>query len=336
MTGQTVPDDFVDLANLQAAHEAHLLARPNVVGVALGTKQVSGVDTGDRAVTVLVENKVSADLLAETDRIPADLDGVPTDVQYVGVITAGGGPAAAASGVADPGLQDADPLTLRKRVRPAFGGLSIGHYQITAGTLGTCCYDLNPFPSVPRRYYVLSNNHVLANSNNAKTGDPILQPGPFDGGTPANDTIARLSRFVPIRFISGSQAPFNYVDAAVAEGRFEDLDRRIYWVGDVKRIYVAPALGMTVEKCGRTTNFTTGRVININATVDVNYGGGRVARFRNQIITTNMSAGGDSGSLVCDLDEGAVGLLFAGSPEITVLNNIAYVQTLLGIRLTER
>jgi hypothetical protein len=76
-------------------------------------------------------------------------------------------------------------------------------------------------------------------------------------------------------------------------------------------------------------------VQNINATVNVNYGNGRVARFARQILTTNMSAPGDSGSLICDLDERAVGLLFAGSPVVTVVNPIALVQLLLGIRVTE-
>jgi hypothetical protein len=52
-----------------------------------------------------------------------------------------------------------------------------------------------------------------------------------------------------------------------------------------------------------------------------------------QIITTNMSAGGDSGSLLCDMNENAVGLLFAGSSSITIHNDIRYVQTLLGIRV---
>ena len=39
MIERTIPDDFVDLANVQAAHEAQLLARQNVVGVALGEKK---------------------------------------------------------------------------------------------------------------------------------------------------------------------------------------------------------------------------------------------------------------------------------------------------------
>jgi len=55
---------------------------------------------------------------------------------------------------------------------------------------------------------------------------------------------------------------------------------------------------MLVQKTARTTNYTTGRITAINATVHVGYGGGRVARFIDQIVTTNISAGGDSGSLV--------------------------------------
>src|SRR5438309_2051812 len=45
------------------------------------------------------------------------------------------------------------------------------------------------------RRVVLSNNHILANSNAARIGDPILQPGPADAGT-RDDTIATLERFV--------------------------------------------------------------------------------------------------------------------------------------------
>ena len=103
----------------------------------------------------------------------------------------------------------------------------------------------------------------------------------------------------------------------------------------MKRLYAAPKVGDIVQKTGRTTNFTTGRVTNINGTVNVNYGGGNVAKFCRQIITTDMSAGGDSGSLVTDREEGAVGLLFAGSATRTIVNNILYVQALLRVRVTE-
>ena len=74
----------------------------------------------------------------------------------------------------------------------------------------------------------------------------------------------------------------------------------------------------------------------MDATVDVNYSD-KVARFEGQIITTGMSAPGDSGSLLVVEDALlAVGLLFAGSCLITVVNNIRYVVNLLHIRITEK
>ncbi len=41
-----------------------------------------------RAVAVMVSHKVSPELLAPDDRIPAEIDGVPVDVHVVGEISA--------------------------------------------------------------------------------------------------------------------------------------------------------------------------------------------------------------------------------------------------------
>src|SRR3546814_17005347 len=93
---------------------------------------------------------------------------------------------------------------LAQRSRPASGGYSVGHKSITAGTIGTCVYDMVGTPGnavgIPAHYYILSNNHVLANSNTAQPGDAVLQPGPFDGGPDPADRIAPLSRFIPTTF----------------------------------------------------------------------------------------------------------------------------------------
>jgi hypothetical protein len=303
----------------------------------LGHKITEDEDTEEPAILVLVNQKLAPELLTDNDLVPQKVEDRVTDVVEVGDIFAGGGPPEEEEVM--PEIEEAEeiaPQTLRQRIRPVMGGFSVGHRKITAGTIATCCYDLSPFPGIPRRYYILSNNHVLANSNDAKIGDPILQPGPYDGGRYPRDVVARLSRFVPIRWRTRTSAPCNYVDAAIAEGPFHLLNRQIYWIGHVKQLYIAAKVGDIVEKTGRTTNFTTGKVTAINATVNVNYGSGRVARFCRQILTTAMSAGGDSGSLVCDRDERAVGLLFAGSSSVTVLNNILYVQSMLRIRLTEK
>jgi hypothetical protein len=67
-------------------------------------------------------------------------------------------------------------------------------------------------------------------------------------------------------------------------------------------------------------NLTVGRITAINATVDAGYDGGQLARFTDQIVTTNISAGGDSGSPVVTLNNIAVGLLFAWSSVATTVN----------------
>lgn len=315
-----VPVEFEDMARTQYAVQDELLAMPSIVGVALGHKQVAGEDTGERAIVVLVENKLAAEILPESDMVPPAIGGIPTDVQEVGILRAGPLPLAASA------------VTLTKRYRPAFGGISVGHHGITAGTVATGCYDATPFPSSPSKFFLLSNNHVLANSNAAAIGDAILQPGPYDGGTLEADTIGKLSRFVEIKFEPGTT---NEVDAAIAEVDLSELDRRIHWVGNLRRSVITPQVGLLVSKCGRTTGFTTGKIVNINATVDVRYGANQTARYIGQFITSPMSAPGDSGSLVADLDGGAVGLLFAGSTLATVVNTIEAVQRLLGVRVAD-
>ena len=319
--------EYKDIADLQTAEENAILDKQNVLGVAVGHKVKDGSETGDPSLTVFVEQKVDPALLSSDDLVPDSVGKFKTDIVETGVIMAGGADAEA----------DAYPLseeeelsiqTLRTRIRPVEGGYSVGHPRVTAGTYATAVTDRVPFPGVPRKYYALSNNHVLANSNNARIGDPILQPGRVDGGTFPADVIARLSRFVPIRF----NGQCNYVDAAIAEGPFHMLDREIYWIGYAKGV-ASVRIGSIVQKTGRTTNYTTGRVTALNATVNVNYGGGRVAKMCRQIITSDMSAGGDSGSLLLDMNENAVGLLFAGSSTITIHNDIRIVQALLGIRV---
>ncbi|MCL4424000.1 MAG: S1 family peptidase, partial [Firmicutes bacterium] len=84
---------------------------------------------------------------------------------------------------------------------------------------------------------------------------------------------------------------------------------------------------------GRTTGLTRGRVRTLHATVQVEYGEGRVAIFTEQVVTTAMSQGGDSGSLILDRDGRAVGLLFAGSDQATIFSPIGAVERLLGVRV---
>ncbi len=317
--------EYLQISKIQEDEQEKILNKDHVVGIAVSHKIKKEQDTGDPCLTVFVEQKLDSALLGSGQAIPKTIQKFKTDVVETGPIFA---EPHHAEVFAEDQETDAGIQTLKKRVRPVEGGYSVGHVSITAGTMATAVYDRSPYPGIPPRYYMLSNNHVLANSNDARIGDPILQPGPYDGGTYPSDVVARLYRFVPIRF-DGS---CNYVDAAIAVGEFHDLDREVYWIGYVKGVATV-SVGTVVQKTGRTTSYTTGRVTAVNATVNVNYGGGKVAKMCRQIITTNMSAGGDSGSLLCDMNENSVGLLFAGSSSITIHNDIRYVQSLLGIRV---
>ncbi len=336
----------LSVAEMESAQKAHSAVvgefmvpgrpRANVVGLGVGVKWRNGQPTGEPALVVLVTHKLAKEEVSAADLVPPKLADMQTDVLAVGYPVAGGGEPQA-------GVQ-----TLTKRIRPAKGGYSVGHKAITAGTIATGVYSILPGGTVsppahgvgiPPKYYILSNNHVLANSNAAALGDPILQPGPFDGGVDPADRIATLSGYIPITF--NPPIPLtshnNLVDAAIAEGQFHDLDREIYWNCCVRgwRRKALVTIGTVVKKTGRTTNFTTGRITAINATVDVGYGGGKVARFKDQIVTTNMSAGGDSGSLVLTLDNVAVGLLFAGSASAMIANQIENVRSLLKVEVAE-
>ncbi|MFQ3568353.1 MAG: hypothetical protein SNJ59_15295 [Aggregatilineales bacterium] len=160
----------------QMLHQDQLLRKQNVVGVAIGFKNALDDPRDEMAIVVLVEQKVPLAALSAEDVIPREVDGMRTDVVEIGYLRA--------------------QQSQRERIRPIIpAGVSMGHYQVTAGTLGVVVRD-----RATGRALLLSNNHVFANSNDASPGDPILQPSAMDGGRD-NDRVARLERYVPLRFI---------------------------------------------------------------------------------------------------------------------------------------
>jgi hypothetical protein len=224
----------------------------------------------------------------------------------------------------------------RRRHRPLRIGTSIGHYLITAGTLG--CFVVDSSGKVG----VLSNNHVLANENAAKKGDALLQPGDYDGGK-ATDGVARLARFVRI-----SPTRPNHVDAAFAilDANLKYSARAIKGLGNLTGAASAPPLpGDKVFKLGRTTGRTQGTVTAIELDqVVVGYDFGN-ASFNGQVEVEGagskaFSAGGDSGSLIVNAGFEAVALLFAGSDKggtndkgLTYANPIDTVLRLLRVSI---
>lgn len=307
MNSQDNDDLLNEIKGIKDANEEDLFALDNVNAIGIGFKETKDKVTEQLCIKVFVKQKLKEKDLTKSQIVPKKINDVLTDVFEIGEITAQANTA---------------------RVRPAKPGFSIGHYKITAGTFGGVARDT----CYPCRYYILSNNHVLANTNAASIGDPILQPGQHDGGVNPRDRIAKLAKFVPIKF--GSLARYNLVDAALARPLNADLIiGSIHQLGIPKGTQEA-ALSMEVIKSGRTTGTTTNKVISVDATVAVGYGASGVAYFKNQFMSGNMSAGGDSGSLLLNRSTRKVmGLLFAGSSQITVFNNIHNVMMALNITL---
>jgi len=332
-----VAESIAAIRNILREASPGLLARENVIATGVGYKVTDGHRTPTPAIVCSVTRKMPSASLSPAALVPRAIEGTETDVVETGRIRA---------------LQ---PPT--GRFRPAPGGVSIGHRDITAGTLG-CLVRRNG------ETFILSNNHVLANSNDAQVGDAILQPGPVDGGTIATDHIANLEAFVPIDYavpeppsdcgvaagvigflnavcrLIGSQTRYrtvsiqqttNLVDAAIARPLVpEDVKAEILGIGVIQGT-VPGTLGLSVKKSGRTTGVTTGEILQIDVTVDVQYGAGRVARFTDQLVAGAMSQGGDSGSAVLDEQNRLTGLLFAGSDNTTIINRIEHVFVALGV-----
>ncbi len=330
-------DELGVIKNTLKNYRSQLLDQSNVVAAGVGYKITGGQKTSTLSIVCSVTKKLAASQLSSKDLVPDRLNGTPTDVIETGIIRA---------------LQSPT-----EKHRPAPGGVSIGHRDITAGTLG-CLVKKDG------RFVILSNNHVLANSNAAEIGDPILQPGPHDGGRYPDDHIADLEQFIPINItgvpsdcpvatgtanflnsiarLFGSsvqlqaidqQATENLVDAAIARPiNPDDVKNEILEIGTIQGA-IEGELGMAIKKSGRTTGFTTGEIQQVDVAVNVQYGEGQIAQFTDQLMAGAMSQGGDSGSAVLDDSNNLVGLLFAGSDTSTIMNRIQNVFSKLGVSL---
>jgi hypothetical protein len=228
------------------------------------------------------------------------------------------------------------------RKRPLLIGLSVGHYKITAGTLGA-------FVRLRKggALRILSNNHVLADENRGQAGDAILQPGAYDGGRDPRDRIGTLDGFVKLK-----TAVVNLVDCALAA-----LDPKVTYkagtltgVGTLSSAAAPPAAEIDlVEKIGRTTGHTRGRVTAFELdNLVVGYDQGNL-RFDGQFeiegaSTEPFSQGGDSGSLIfTSRGLEAAALLFAGGDQggsngkgLTFANPIAAVFDQLKVDLATK
>jgi len=330
--GSSIPTDNPGIKKAMEVQDRHiekLMRIPGVMGVGTGMGA-----KGRPVIRVFT-------IRAGVPNIPQKLEEIPVEAKVTGMFVAQSDP------------RDRFP-------RPVPIGVSTGHPDITAGTLGARVIDGSG------NVYALSNNHVYANSNNAGIGDNALQPGTYDGGADPDDAIGTLFDYELIDF---SLFGANTMDAAIvlttpgevgnATPKNSDgsdmgygTPSSVIWGdsdADGEFDNVNDLLGLAVKKFGRTTRLTHGTVSEINVTVDVCYDNcgniffAYLARFVDQIVIESVtggdafSLGGDSGSLIVTEDENnhPVGLLFAGSDTTTLANRIDLVLARFGVSVDD-
>jgi hypothetical protein len=293
------------------------LVHPRILGIGVGLKCVDGSLTGDLCVKVFVSRKIAPSSLEGAAAIPADIDGKITDVEQI----------------TPPVLHAADA----RYDRPLMCGVSVGLAGVfEIGTIGclvaTKSNDL----------CILSNNHVLANSNGdanpraSQLGQQVLQPGQTSRGLMPDDVIGELHDFVRLKS-SGS----NLVDAALALTSFALVNPK-HVSYTLNPTPVQAAIGMTVAKHGMMSGSTVGMVTDIGVGgLQVPYAGLGSVSFDNQIVVRGVSgapfsSAGDSGSLIVTLaTKQPVALLFAGGQDqtgfVTYANSIGDVMDALSI-----
>jgi endonuclease G len=275
--------------------------RENVTGVDVGFRYDKGKRTNQMAVRIHVREKIPEHALEADEIFPKTIDDVPIDV-----IQAVYTPHPQSAGL------EPEPAVIdrRRRFDTLQPGISIGHEAVTAGTLGAIVYERQT-----SRRGILSNWHVLAGSNKARPGDPIVQPGPKHGGRTPQDTIARLERFLLDKHGDAAFALLN-ASRQVDDTQLE-TDVRITKVRQVQ-------IGDIVAKSGRTTGVTRGLVEGIGqytltyptAGTHTIAGFKVVAEEDGNPQDLEISAGGDSGALWFAIsDHHGVGLHFAGETD---------------------
>jgi hypothetical protein len=281
--------DLTAAMKIQDSHTPDLMRIPGVVGT--GT----GASADGRAVLLVLTR-------AEGVRgLPSNLDGVPVEVRVVGDVMAYPGHGGGGGG--------GGPLQC---------GTSTGNdNECASGTIG--CVVMKGSSA-----YFLSNNHVFARENAASNGERIDAPGRYDGKPKCAQTpqIATLSDFQPINF-GGN----NTIDCAIA-APIAGLNYTCAEAGGYtpSSTVVAPSVGLSVKKTGRTSGLTHGTIQAINVTINVGYTAG-TATFTGQIMTPgSFIRSGDSGSLmVTETGNNPVGLCFAGGSGGSFANPIGPV-----------
>jgi len=303
-----------------------LKKKANVVGFSgeLQPKVIGGVSHPERkACRIYVKQKGD---VSPKDLIPKRLDigpeSIETDVIAVGELKA---------------------LDNKAKRRPICAGISTMHKDGTACTINGFFRDKETQETL-----VASNNHCYALENKALIGDPVLQPGPYDGGKYPDDQIGTLEKYVEVKFDTFT-CPFRNAlikfvrlfTRQVAENKVDIAFAKMSVLYEVLATYIGEFkgkrffhVGDQVTKSGRTTEQTEGVVIDTAYSGYVTYSRG-MAFFTDCYLVegAGFSAGGDSGSPVFDMNGNYGGALFAGSDQYTIVCKVENIEKEANVEL---
>lgn len=231
-----------------------------------------------------------------------------------------------ATGLSPLAARDQYPNGIREQQEVIIGGISGAHTNLTgqSGTIGYFCTRKSKWTR-RKEIHLLSNSHVFADLRKAQVdnGDLIMQPSP--GEQASNRPIGALVNFSALKFDGDIEKP-NHIDAAIAKlWGLHPHKPLIPLIGAVKGYVLKKEIeiGEAARKFGRTTGYTEGRIFSIYLDIWIRYDRtGQSAFFRNQLLIEpalptfkRFVAKGDSGSLVVDAQQHAIGLIFAGTSE---------------------
>ncbi len=313
---------------VQGRHEADLLSIPGVIGDGVGLDKAN---PNAAVILVFTEHPGAAG-------IPGSIEGLNTRTEMVGTVAAYGytgnyrSPLPAGVSVGDNdecAAGSIGALVTTNRLT------SHGSYSGTYEASGSRSDKINVYsagytwPSTVNGgtpAFMLSCNHVFANENSATSADQQDQPGRYDNGCNTGNGVGKLYAW---NYIDNRHN--NYYDAALAEcnpglsGGWHPTmspDQQYTPTNTV----VSPSTGMSVQKVGRTTGYTSGTIAGINVTITVQYTHFR-ATFVDQIYVASGTfiEAGDSGSMMVDANGNPVGLNFAGSSSASFANRMDHI-----------
>jgi endonuclease G len=278
--------DLKDKEKVQAAVRQvadEYLKDPNINSVGVGFKEVDGKRTEQLSLQFTVGTKIAPEALeaAPTREIPKQItaNGIDFETDVV-----------ERRFEKHPTAQEPPEKSERKRrLDPIVPGISIGHVDSTAGTLGCFVKD-----TATGELRLLSNWHVLQGET-GDIGDRIMQPGPYDDNRIDQDVCGTLIR--SFLGLGGDCAIADLQNRQAAEDIL-DLGVPVHQIGD-------PELDDRVVKSGRTTAVTFGRVTRVHTISKLSYGTNRVEQIGGFEIGPDdthpadngeISMGGDSGS----------------------------------------